>query len=424
LLKNEDLFMKSLSQIDPELNLLIKGEARRQAAAIRLIASENYASAAVMEATGSCLTNKYSEGYPYQRYYQGQEFIDKIEELALKRVKALFGAEHANVQPYSGSPANQAVYMAVLKSGDRVMGMDLAAGGHLTHGAKVSFSGKQYQIFSYGLQRQSGLIDYDQVRALARQNQPRMIIAGGSAYPRAIDFAAFRSVADEVGAVLLADISHFSGLCLSGDHPHPLPHAHIVTTTTHKLLRGPRGAIIMCGQEWAQAIDKAVFPGLQGGPHNHVTAAIAVAAQEASAPEYVEYCHQVVKNARALARELLTGGFRLISGGTDTHLILLDASSQGLTGKKLALALEQAGLVVNANKIAFDPRPANDPSGIRIGTPAVTSRGMKEAQMTKIAEFITEVAKNPDNPELLRQIREKAAALGRDFPAPGLPREN
>jgi glycine hydroxymethyltransferase len=412
--------MKNLSQADPELSLLIEGEALRQSTVIRLIASENYASAAVMQATGSCLTNKYSEGYPWQRYYQGQEFIDQIEALAVIRLKALFGAEHVNVQPYSGSPANQAVYMAVLKPGDRVMGMDLAAGGHLTHGAKVSFSGKQYEIVPYGLHPQTGLIDYEQLRVLALRTRPKMIIAGGSAYPRCIDFAAFGSIAREAEAVLLADISHFSGLCLSGDHPHPLPHAHIVTTTTHKLLRGPRGGVIMCAREWAEAIDKAVFPGLQGGPHNHVTAAIAVAAREASAPEYIEYCHQVVKNARALAQGLLAGGFSLASGGTDTHLVLLDASSQGLTGKKLALALEQAGVVTNANKIPFDPRPATDPSGVRLGTGAVTSRGMKEEQMAGIAGFIVQVARDPDNQELLSRIREQARGLCRDFPAPGL----
>ncbi|MDR1397417.1 MAG: serine hydroxymethyltransferase [Desulfarculales bacterium] len=412
--------MKNLAQVDAEINDLIEQEARRQATVVRLIASENYASAAVMRATGSCLTNKYSEGYAYQRYYQGQEFIDRIEEIAVNRLKALFGAEHVNVQPYSGSPANQAVYMAVLKPGDRVMGMDLSAGGHLTHGAKVSFSGKLYEVFSYGLDRKSGLLDYEQIRVLARQCRPRMIIAGGSAYPRTVDFAAFRSIADEVGAVLMADISHFSGLCLSGDHPHPLPHAHIVTTTTHKLLRGPRGGVIMSNREWAGAIDKAVFPGLQGGPHNHVTAAIAVAAKEATAPEYIEYCHQVVKNARTLAQGLLGGGFNLISGGTDTHLILLDASSKNLTGKKLAVAMEKAGLVANANKIPFDPRPANDPSGVRLGTPAVTSRGMKEPQMTRLAEFIKQIAEDADNQSLLSAIKKQVESLCQGFPAPGL----
>jgi glycine hydroxymethyltransferase len=412
--------MKNLSQVDAEINSLIEQESHRQASVIRMIASENYASAAVMQATGSCLTNKYSEGYAYRRYYQGQEFIDRIEEIAVKRLQALFGAEHVNVQPYSGSPANQAVYMAVLKPGDRVMGMELAAGGHLTHGAKVSFSGKSYKIFPYGLDRKSGMLDYEQIRILARRCRPQMIIAGGSAYPRSIDFAAFRSIADEAGAVLMADISHFSGLCLSGDHPHPLPHAHIVTTTTHKLLRGPRGGVIMSGKEWASAIDKAVFPGLQGGPHNHVTAAIAVAAKEASAPEYIEYCHQVVNNARTLAQGLLADGFDLVSGGTDTHLILLDAGSKNMTGKQLATAMEKAGLVANANKIPFDSRPANDPSGVRLGTPAVTSRGMKEPEMVKIAEFIRQVAENADDLSRLSEIAKKVERLCQDFPAPGL----
>lgn len=412
--------MKYLPQADPEISNLIKEEAQRQAQSVRLIASENYASAAVMEATGSCLTNKYSEGYPYQRYYQGQQFIDQIEDLAIKRITSLFGVEHANVQPYSGSPANQAVYMALLQPGDRVLGMDLAAGGHLSHGAKVSFSGKLYEVRRYGVERGAGLLDYDQVRMMAREFQPRMIIAGASAYPRKIDFAAFRSIADEVGAILMADISHFSGLCLSGDHPHPWPHAQIITTTTHKLLRGPRGAVIMCAKEFAAAIDKAVFPGLQGGPHNHTTAAIAVAAKEASGSQYLDYCRQTVKNARLLGQVLAEGGFGVLTGGTDNHLLLLDVTPLGLTGNKLALALEKAGIVVNSNKIPFDPRPANDPSGVRLGAPAITSRGMKEAQVIKIGEFIIKVAKNPENPGLLADIKKQAAALCQEFPAPGL----
>ena len=412
--------MKYLPQVDPEINGLIERECQRQDKVVRLIASENYASAAVMEATGSCLTNKYSEGYPYQRYYQGQEFIDKIEEIAINRLQALFGVEHVNVQPYSGSPANQAVYMAVLKPGDRVLGMDLAAGGHLTHGAKVSFSGKFYDARHYGLNPDTGMIDYDQLRAMAKEFQPKMIISGGSAYPRIFDFAAFRSIADEVGAVHMADISHFSGLCLAGLHPHPVPHAQIITSTTHKMLRGPRGGVIMCEQSWASKIDKAVFPGLQGGPHNHVTAAIAVAAKEANTPEYLEYCRQTVKNAQALAQGLLDAGFGLVSGGTDTHLILLDATPLRLTGKKLAVSMEQAGLVANANKIPFDPRPANDPSGVRLGAPSITSRGMKEPEMAKIAEFIAQVAKNPDDAAILAGIKKQVEQLCSGFPAPGL----
>ncbi len=412
--------MKYLSQVDPEIKTLIDRECQRQKEVIRMIASENYASAAVMEATGSCLANKYSEGYAFKRYYQGQEYIDKVEDIAVTRMRALFGAEHVNVQPYSGSPANQAVYMALLKPGDRVLGMDLAAGGHLTHGAKVSFSGKQYDIRQYGVDPQTALIDYDKVRVAAKEFQPKMIIAGFSAYPRKLDFAAFRSIADEVGAFLLADISHFSGLCLSGDHPHPLPHAQVVTTTTHKLLRGPRGAVIMCNQEFASAIDKAVFPGLQGGPHNHTTAAIAVAAKEASTPEYVEYCHQVVRNAKALATGLLDAGFGLVTGGTDNHLVLLDVTPLGLSGNKMAVAMEQAGIVANSNKIPFDPRPANDPSGVRLGTPAITSRGMKEGEMGKIAEFIAMVGKNADNAAELARIKREVTKMCEGFPAPGL----
>lgn len=412
--------MKFLSRIDPQISALLDQEAQRQRQVIRMIASENYASAAVMEATGSCLANKYSEGYPFKRYYQGQEFIDQVEDIAIERFKKLFGAEHVNVQPYSGSPANQAVYLGLLKPGDRVLGMDLAAGGHLTHGAKVNFSGKLYEIARYGVNRETGRIDYDEVRAKAKEFQPKMIIAGYSAYPRSIDFAVFRSIADEVGAFLMADISHFSGLCLSGDHPHPIPHAQVVTTTTHKLLRGPRGAVIMCDKEYATAIDKAVFPGLQGGPHNHTTAAIAVAAKEADTPEYMEYCHQVVRNAKALAQGLLDAGFGLVSGGTDNHLLLMDATPLGISGNKLAIAMEKAGIEANSNKIPFDPRPANDPSGVRLGTPATTSRGMKETEMSKIAEIIAQVAKNADNGPELARIKQQVNKMCEPFPAPGL----
>jgi len=412
--------MEELQNTDPQIAGLIQKEAQRQASCLRMIPSENYASKAVMTATGSVLTNKYSEGYPHQRYYQGQEFIDQIEDLALRRAKELFQAEHANVQPYSGSPANMAVYLASLKPGGRVMGMDLAAGGHLTHGAKVSFSGKFYEVRQYGLSRETGLIDYDLARDLAKEFKPGLIFAGCSSYPRTVDFAAFGEISREVGAVLCADISHISGLCLTGCHPHPFPHADVVTSTTHKLLRGPRGGMVLCRQELAAKIDKAVFPGLQGGPHNHVTAAIAVALQEASLPAYAEYCRQVVKNAAALAQELMARGFSLVTGGTDNHLALIDASTMNLTGKILAQAMDQAGIVANANKVPFDPRPADDPSGVRLGTPALTSRGMQEPEMVKIAEFIHQVAQAPQDQANLRKMRGQVAELCSAFPAPGI----
>lgn len=412
--------MSHLQQTDPEIAKLIQGESRRQASVLRMIPSENYASPSVMEATGSCLTNKYSEGYPHRRYYQGQEFIDQIEDMALERAKALFGAEHANVQPYSGSPANMAVYLGLLKPHDRVMGMDLSAGGHLTHGAKVSFSGKFYDVRQYGLNPETQEVDYEAARALARQWQPKLIFTGASSYPRRLDFSIFRQIADEVGAFLVADISHISGLCISGDHPHPLPHADVVTSTTHKLLRGPRGGMILCRAELGPKIDKAVFPGIQGGPHNHQTAAIAVALGEAALPSFKEYCHQVVKNAQALAQGLLDQGCQLVTGGTDNHLVLINAGAQGLTGKVLAQALEDAGVVANANKVPFDPRPADDPSGVRLGTPALTTRGMKEPQMAQVAAFIGQVARAPQDAGLLAKVRAQVAELCQAFPAPGV----
>jgi len=412
--------MDQLRQSDPEIAALIGREVARQASVLRMIPSENYVSCAVLAASGSCLTNKYSEGYPHRRYYQGQEYIDQVEDLAVARAKALFGAEHANLQPYSGSPANMAVYFGLLKPGDRVMGMDLSAGGHLTHGAKVSFSGRFYQVRQYGLEPDSLRIDYDAARRLAKEWQPRLIFTGASSYPRRIDFAAFRAIADEVGAYLVADVSHISGLCVSGDHPHPLPHVDVVTTTTHKLLRGPRGGMILCRAELAAKIDKAVFPGLQGGPHNHVTAAIAVALGEAARPDYARYCHQVVKNARALAAALVQRGFKLITGGTDNHLVLIDATALGLTGKILAEALERAGVVANANKIPFDPRSAEDPSGLRLGTPALTTRGLAEDHMVQVADYIAQVASNPHDGGRLAAIKGQVAEFCAQFPAPGL----
>lgn len=412
--------MDPLHTTDPEIAALIDKEALRQASVLRMIPSENYASPAVLAATGSILANKYSEGYPAKRYYQGQENIDEVEMLAISRAKALFGAEHANVQPYSGSPANMAVYLGLLGKGGRVLGMDLAAGGHLTHGAKASFSGTFYDVVSYGLSREDGRIDYAQARRLAQEFKPQMIFCGASSYPRVVDFAAFAEIAAEVGARLVADISHISGLCVTGQHPAPFPHADVVTSTTHKLLRGPRGGMVLCRQELAKAIDKAVFPGLQGGPHNQTTAAIAVALKEAATPAYADYCRQVVANSKALAEGLLERGFTLVTGGTDNHLVLIDAGASGLTGKAMATALEQAGIVANANKIPFDPRSANDPSGVRMGTPALTTRGMGEAEMDLVAGLVAQAAANIEDEGALANIRELVADLCVDFPAPGI----
>eukprot|EP01022_Parablepharisma_sp_SALTPOND_P030691 TRINITY_DN7711_c0_g1_i1.p2 TRINITY_DN7711_c0_g1~~TRINITY_DN7711_c0_g1_i1.p2 ORF type:complete len:419 (-),score=176.14 TRINITY_DN7711_c0_g1_i1:726-1982(-) len=416
--------MDHLRATDPEIAQLIDQEKQRQASVLRMIPSENYASEAVMAASGSVLANKYSEGYPSKRYYQGQENIDSLERLAIERAKELFSAEHANVQPYSGSPANMAVYLAILGKEGRVLGMDLAAGGHLTHGAKASFSGMFYQAASYGLNPETARIDMAEVRRAAREFKPQMIFCGASSYPRVIDFAAFAEVAAEVGAKLVADISHFSGLCLSGDHPAPFPHVDVVTSTTHKILRGPRGGMILCKAELAKAIDKAVFPGVQGGPHDQVTAGIAVALKEAARPEYTQYCHHVVKNARALAEGLMSRGFSLITGGTGNHLVLIDAGAAGLTGKALAAALERAGIVANANKIPFDPRSANDPSGLRMGTPALTTRGMGEVEMDLIAGLVHQAAAHLEEESALDNIRGLVSELCASFPAPGITAEN
>ena len=406
--------MKDLATTDPRIFELIQGEAKRQATVLRMIPSENYASKAVISAGSTCLTNKYSEGYPGKRYYKGQEFTDQIEALAIQRAKDLFGAEHANVQPYSGSPANLAVYLGILGASGKAMGMDLAAGGHLTHGAGVSFTGKNYQVALYGLNRETQRIDFDQVRKLAKEHNPGLIFAGATAYPREVDFAAFAEIAKEVGAKLVADISHISGLCATGCHMSPLPHADVVTSTTHKMLRGPRGGMILCRSELAGAIDRAVFPGLQGGPHNHTTAAIAVALHEAAQPEYTEYCRQVVKNAAALAACLQDMGVTLITGGTENHLLLIDVTPLGMSGAKAALHLEQAGIVVNANKIPFDPRPAMDPSGVRLGTPSLTTVGMKEPEMEKVAGFIFSALKQPD-PDNLAKISNQVKELCGEF---------
>ena len=412
--------MNSLEQQDPEIFDLIQQEEIRQKDKIRLIASENYVSAAVMAATGSILTNKYSEGYPGKRYYEGQQFIDQVENLTIRRAKDLFGAEHINVQPYSGSPANLAVYFAFLNPGDTILGMALPHGGHLTHGAKVSISGKYYQAESYSLDEKTGLLNYDAIREKALSCRPKILIAGHSAYPRILDFAQFRDIADACGALLLVDMAHFSGLVAGGAHPSPVPYADVITTTTHKSLRGPRGAMILCKQEHAAAIDKAVFPGLQGGPHNNTTAAIAVALKEAATPEFKQYAAQIVKNAQALAATLVDRGFKLVTGGTENHLMLIDLATKGVTGKNAAKALDEAGIVLNYNAVPFDPRKPFDPSGIRLGTAAVTSRGFKEQEMVRIGEWIDAVVATPDDISLQTKIREEVATLCAAFPAPGL----
>jgi glycine hydroxymethyltransferase len=409
-----------LTESDPEIARLIADENRRERDTIRLIASENYASRAVMEATGSVLTNKYSEGYAHKRYYEGQQVIDQVEELAIARLKGLFQAEHVNVQPYSGSPANLAVYYAFCAAGDSIMGLALPAGGHLTHGHNVSITGKYFKSVPYGVRKDDHLIDMDQVRDLAKTHRPKLIWCGTTAYPRTLDFAAFRSIADEVGAILACDIAHIAGLVCAGLHPSPVGIADVVTSTTHKTFRGPRGGMIFCKKEHAPAIDRAVFPGLQGGPHNHVTAAIAVAAREASLPEFKDYARSIVENARALAAALAERGFRLITGGTDNHLMLVDVTSKGVTGKPLAQALDRAGVVLNYNAVPFDPRKPFDPSGVRIGTPAVTSRGMGPGEMARIAEWIDRVTQATSDEALLAKIAGEVRDLCAKFPAPGI----
>jgi glycine hydroxymethyltransferase len=415
---------ETLKAVDPEIAALIQAEERRQADTVKLIASENYVSRAVLEATGSVLTNKYSEGYPGKRYYEGQQVIDQIETLAIERAKRLFNVAHANVQPYSGSPANLAIYLAFLNPGDTVLGMGLPFGGHLTHGWSVSATGKWFNAVRYGVRKDTGRIDMDQVRELALEHRPKLIFCGGTAIPRIIDFPAFAEIAREVGAVLAADIAHIAGLVAAGVHPSPVGHADVISTTTHKTLRGPRGAMLMTNSdEHAVAINKAVFPGLQGGPHNHTTAAIAVALHEAAQPEFKAYAEQIVKNAKALADELLSRGYDLVSGGTDNHLILIDLTNKGIGGKPAAQALDRAGLETNYNTVPFDPRKPFDPSGIRIGTPAVTSRGMREPEMRQIGawidEVITAVAKG-DAEDVIARVRGEVTELTAKFPAPGI----
>ncbi len=410
---------KSLSVVDPKVYELCQAEDRRQGETIRLIPSENYVSKAVLEATASVFTNKYSEGYPTKRYYEGQQFVDPLEQLAIDRAKSLFGAEHVNVQPYSGSPANLAVYLAFLKPGDKVMGLALPMGGHLTHGWAVSITGKYFQSVQYGVRKDSGRIDLDEVRDLAMKEKPALLWAGGTAYPRTWDFGAMASIAKDCGARFVSDIAHIAGLVAGGVHPSPVPHSDVVTTTTHKTLRGPRGGMIMCKAEHAQAIDRAVFPGLQGGPHQHTTAGLAVALNEASQPAFKQYAANIVTNAKSLAEDLVTRGFQLVSGGTDNHLILVDLTSKNITGKIAAKALDRAGLELNYNSVPYDTRKPFDPSGVRLGTPSVTSQGMGPAEMKLIGAWMERVVANPSD-EVCAAVRGEVHELTRRFPAPGL----
>jgi glycine hydroxymethyltransferase len=412
--------MDALAHTDSEIFDLIRLEEQRQFDTVRLIPSENYVSQAVLDATGTVLTNKYSEGYAGKRYYEGQDLIDQIETIAVERAKALFGADHANVQPYSGSPANLAVYMALLSPGDKVMGMSLPHGGHLTHGWKVSITGKYFEPVQYTVDRDSQLLDYDSIREMALQEKPKLIIAGATAYPRVIDFEAFGSIAQETGAHFLADIAHIAGLVAAGVHPSPVPHADVVSTTTHKTLRGPRGGMLLCKEAHRKAINRAVFPGLQGGPHNHTTAGIAVALKEAATPQFNDYAAKIVSNAKTLAERLMAHGFDLVTKGTDNHLILFDATSRGTTGRELARALNTAGIVTNCNTVPFDPRSPFDPSGVRIGTPAVTSRGMGDTEMNRIGDFIAATLEAADDEDALKRIAAAVADMAAAFVPPGL----
>lgn len=410
-----------LSDVDPEIAALIEAEGRRQHDSIRLIASENYVSQAVIAATANVLTNKYSEGYSGKRYYEGQQIIDKVETLAVERAKALFGVDHANVQPYSGSPANLAVYMALASPGDTVMGMALPAGGHLTHGWNVSATGKWFNSVQYGVRREDGRIDMDEVRDLALAERPVLIFCGGTAIPRTIDFPAFAEIAAEAGAVLVADIAHIAGLVAGGAHPSPVGHAPVISTTTHKTLRGPRGAMLMSTAAHARAIDRAVFPGLQGGPHNHTTAAIAVALKEAATSEFSAYAHQIVANAKALATALVEREFDLVTGGTENHLILVNLTSKGVGGKPAAQALDRAGIELNYNSVPFDTRKPFDPSGIRLGTAAVTTRGLKEGHMTQIAGWIDDVVSVAESGDesVLARVKGEVTDFLVPYPIPG-----
>jgi glycine hydroxymethyltransferase len=405
-----------LQKKDPDLVKALNSELDRQEHTLEMIASENFVSKAVLEALGSALTNKYAEGYPHKRYYGGCEFVDIAEDLAIERAKKLFGADHVNVQPHSGSQANMAVYMSVLKPGDTILGMTLSEGGHLTHGASVNFSGQLYKSVSYGVNHATGLLDYDQVRDLAKEHKPQMIVCGASAYPRQIDFKLFRQIADEVGAKLFADIAHPAGLVATGLHPDPVPHCDFVTTTTHKTLRGPRGGMIMCKAEHALAVNKKIFPGIQGGPLMHVIAAKAVAFLENLQPDYKVYCQQIIKNTQALAKVFLANDFDLVSGGTDNHLILVDLSRKEISGKEAEEALERAGITTNKNTVPGEKRSPFVTSGIRVGTPALTTRGFKEAEMTQIAQWMVKVIQNPKDEKLAAEVKNGARELCKKLP--------
>ncbi|MGZ4878429.1 MAG: serine hydroxymethyltransferase [Candidatus Angelobacter sp.] len=407
---------RSLAESDPEIAQAIANEASRQHEGLELIASENFVSMAVLEAAGSVFTNKYAEGYPGRRYYGGCEFADVVETLARDRAKQIFGADHVNVQPHSGSQANMAAYMALLQPGDSVMGLNLAHGGHLTHGHPLNFSGKMYKIIPYGVRKDTETIDYDEMEQIAVRERPKMIIGGGSAYARVIDFARMRQIADKVGAKLMVDMAHIAGLVAGGAHPSPVPHSDIVTTTTHKTLRGPRAGMVLCRQELAAAVDKITFPGIQGGPLVHIIAAKAVCFREALQPAFKDYAHQVVANARALARKIMDEGFRVITGGTDTHLMLIDVFANGILGSEAENALGQAGITVNKNAIPFDSNPPLKPSGIRIGTPALTTRGMKEKEMAQTGAWIVEALNNYKDAQALARIRKQVLELAQAFP--------
>jgi glycine hydroxymethyltransferase len=414
-----DHMRRPLAEADPEIAAAVDHEIRRQHEGLEMIASENFVSQAVLEAVGSVFTNKYAEGYPGKRYYGGCEFADVVENLARDRAKQLFGADHANVQPHSGSQANAAAYMAVIQPGDTILGLDLAHGGHLTHGHKLSFSGKLYRVVFYGVERETEQIDYDKLEALAEREKPKLIIGGGSAYPRIIDFARMRQIADKVGALLLIDMAHFAGLVAGGAHPSPVPHAHLVTTTTHKTLRGPRAGLILCQQQFAAAVDRSVFPGQQGGPLVHVIAGKAVAFGEALEPGFKHYAQQVIVNAKALAETLMSEGYRVISGGTDTHVMLVDVFSRGMLGSEAELALQDAGITVNKNAIPYDTNPPMKPSGIRIGSPALTTRGMREPEMRTIGKWIAQALDQRNDPQALRFIRGQVLELVESFPLYG-----
>ncbi len=410
------MHLNALKEYDEEIYNAIQAEKERQMNGIELIPSENLVSQAVLEAMGSIPTNKYSEGYSHKRYYAGNEIIDTIEDLAISRAKELFGAEHVNVQSLSGSPANMAMYFALLEVGDKFMGMDLSMGGHLTHGSPVNFSGQLYKPIAYGVDKETEMLDYDAIKKMAQEEKPKLLLSGFTAYPREIDFKAFREICDDLGIYCCADIAHIAGLCAGGAHENPVPYFDVVTTTTHKTLRGPRSAMIMCKEEHAKAIDKAVFPGLQGGPHDHITAAKAVAFKEALEPSFKEYASQIVKNSKALADTLTSEGLRLVSGGTDNHLMLVDVRNKGINGKTAAIALAKAEIYCNKNTIPYDPGTPWEPSGIRIGTPVLATRGMKETHMDEVGKFISQVLSDPENDSALEKVRGDVREFCKQFP--------